>query len=56
MIHDMWHVKCDTRLVVMIVLKFQVPSSNGLGVMVFEDLEEKDEWINELVNEWQRCL
>ena len=26
-----------------ILSKFQVPSSNGLGGMCFEDLEEKDE-------------
>ena len=42
----MWHVTPDTKhvtpdagLVVIIVSKFQVPSSNGLGA---NDLEEKD--------------
>ena len=36
----------------MLVSKFQVPGSNGLGVKVFQDLEEKDRLINQSVNEW----
>ena len=37
MTHEVLHVRvCDHSL------KFQVPSSYGLGVKVFEDFEEKD--------------
>ena len=32
---DMWHLTPDTGLVVNIGYKFQVPSSNGLGVIMF---------------------
>ena len=33
--HDSGHVTCDTPRMVIIVLKFHVPSSHGLGVMMF---------------------
>ena len=33
-----------------IVYKFQVHISNGMGFKVFEDLEEKDHWLNQSVN------
>ena len=33
-----------------IVSEYQVPSSNGLGVMMFEDWEEKGQGFNELIN------
>ena len=50
--HDMWHMICNTQLVVKIVSKCQIPSSNGLGVMFFfEDVEEKNELLTELMNE-----
>ena len=43
----MWHVTHDTWLVVNIVSKVQVPSSDGLGFMVLWRLEEKDGLINQ---------
>ena len=36
----------DTHGVVNIVSKSQLPSSNGLVIMFFEDSEEKDDLIN----------
>ena len=36
------HVTRDMWLEVKIVSKLQLPSSNGLEVVIFEDLEEKD--------------
>ena len=33
----MWHVKCDMWWEVNILPKFKLSSSNGLGVMMFED-------------------
>ena len=54
----MWHMKGDIRLVthdtcqvVNIVRKFQVPSSNGLGLIVYWRLEEKDELLDHLINQ-----
>ena len=38
-----------------IVSNFQLPSSNGLGVMIFEDLEEKDELVTELMSDEAVC-
>ena len=38
---DMWHLEG-----VNILSEFQLPSSYGLGVMMFEGLEEKDESMN----------
>ena len=43
MTHDMLHVKHDTGQVLNIVSKLRVFGSNGLGFMVFEDMEEKDD-------------
>ena len=52
MTHYMCHVICYTQLVVKIASKFQIPSSNNLGGMVFfEDVEEKNELLTELMNE-----
>jgi hypothetical protein len=51
MLYDMCYMTHDTWQVKSIVSKSQVPSSNGLGGMVFEDLEGNDDWINELINE-----
>ena len=34
-----------------IVSKLQVPSSNGLEVMMVEDISTKDELLNELINQ-----
>ena len=39
-----------------IVPKFQVPSSNCFGVMMLEDGEEKDELINQLINDKGVCI
>ena len=33
-----------------ILSKLQLSSSNGLGVMTFEDLEEKDDSLNQLIS------
>ena len=38
---DMWHVTCDT---------WHVVTRDMWHVTCYEDLEEKDEWINELMN------
>ena len=45
--HDTYHVTFDTKRAVNILLKLQLLSSSGLGVMMFECLEEKDESLNE---------
>ena len=50
-VRDMWHVRCDTCHVtrdtfgggVNILSKFQLP---GSYLWHYEDLEEKDDWIN----------
>ena len=39
---EILHVKCDVWLGVNILSKCQLPTSYGLGVKVFKDLEEKD--------------
>ena len=48
---DMWHFTCDTQGVVNIVSKCQVPSSKGLEVGCFEEMEEKGDLINEWINQ-----
>ena len=45
----MWHMTSDTWWEVNILSEFQLPSFYGLGKTVFEDLEEKDEWLNDLM-------
>ena len=40
---NLWHMTCDTWRVVNILLTFQVPSFNSLGVAVFEDIFTSDE-------------
>ena len=47
----MWQVTCDTQEGVNIVSKFQVPSYNGLGVMMFWRLGGKG-LLTDLINEW----
>ena len=49
---DMLYVTCDMRHTEMMdmVLKFQVPSSNSLGMKVFYDFEEKEDIITCLIN------
>ena len=39
-----------------IVSKFQLPSYYGLGWQRLEDWEEKDDWVDESINELQSCL
>ena len=34
-----------------ILSKFQLPSSNGFGVMSFEGLKEKEDLMNEIMNQ-----
>ena len=41
----MWHVVEGVN----ILSKFQLPSSYGLGVMMFKGLEEKDDRLNQLI-------
>ena len=48
---DTWHVTCDTWWRVNILLKFQVPSSNGLGFMMSWRLGGKDDSMNQWMNE-----
>ena len=43
----MWQVACDMLWRVNILSKFQLPSFHGLWFIYFEDLEEKDHWLNE---------
>ena len=43
---DMWQMTCDKWWGVNIHSKFQLPSSYGSGVMMFEGLEEKGDSIN----------
>ena len=54
----MWHMTCDmchvTCFGVNILSKFQLPSSYGLW-QYFEDLEEKDDWVNELISDKGVC-
>ena len=53
-----WYVSCDTKTVVNILLKVQVPSSNGLGVMTFWSLGGKgsvSEWVNWLISDKGVC-
>ena len=42
-----WHVIPDTLLVVNIVSKLQVLTLTVWGLLCFEDVEEKDNWIND---------
>ena len=66
---DMWHVTRDTWRMTRDMWHFflggegctfsQNFSSLALTVCdlwYYEDLEEKDDWINELINEWRGCL
>ena len=39
--HDRWHMKRYTWCGMIILSKCQLSSSNSLGFMMFEDLEEK---------------
>ena len=51
---DTWHVTHDTGQVVKIVSKVQVPSSDGLGFMLFWSFGGKgwlSDWITESVTE-----
>ena len=63
--HDTWHVTCDETRDTWHVTCFggwtfsQNFSSLALTVCdlwYYEDLEEKDEWINELMNQWMTRL
>ena len=46
---DMWHMICDMGWVVNIISKFHLPSSYGLGAMMFWRLWRKG-WITQSVN------
>ena len=46
MTHDALQVMHDTWYLVNIIPNCQLFSSNGLEVMIFEDLEEKGYWPN----------
>ena len=49
---DLWHVTRDMfGGGVNIVSKFQLPSFTVCDLWYYEDLEEKDEWMNELRNQ-----
>jgi hypothetical protein len=49
--HDTWHVKPDSWLVVNILSRFQVSSSNGLGVMMFWRFGGEG-WPTKWMNKW----
>ena len=51
---DTWHVTHDTWQVVNIVSKFQVPSSNGLGFMMFWRFGGKGS-VNHLISDEAVC-
>ena len=53
--YDMWHLTHDTWQVVNIVQKCQVPSSNGLGFMLFDDFGEKNRSLNQSVDHKDFC-
>ena len=64
---DMWHVTCDKWHVTRDMFFFggggwtfsQNFSSLALTVSdlwYYEDLEEKDDWLNQWMNQWQGCL
>ena len=55
MTHDRWHVTHSRLCRVNILSKLQLSSFNGLGIWCFEDLEEKDHWINQLMNDKAVC-
>ena len=46
----MWHGKCDTQGVANIVSKFQVTSSNGLGILMSWRFGKKK--ISYIINQW----
>ena len=46
-LHHFHHVTCDMGCGVNILSKLQLPSSYSL--MRVEDLEEKDDWLNQLI-------
>ena len=68
MARDTWHVTCDMWLLTCDMWHVThggmwtfSQNFRSLAQMVWEwrcleDLEENDHWINEFINEWQRCL
>ena len=51
---DTWHMTCDTWWRVNIFSILQLPSSSGLGVVIFWRFWGKasvNEWVNELIND-----
>ena len=52
---DMSHVTCDIWWGVNILLKCQLSCSYGLGKTVFEDWEERDNWVTQLINHEGFC-
>ena len=48
---EMWNMTCDIWWAVNILSTFQLPSSYGLGEMMFSRFGGK-EWLNELMIEW----
>ena len=50
MICDMRQVTCDSWWEVNLLSKSQLPTCNGLGEIMFEDLEEKGPGLTHLIN------
>ena len=48
---DMWHLTCDIFVWVNILSKFQLQALTVYDLWYYEDLEEKDEWINQSMNQ-----
>ena len=51
MTHDTWHLTCDMWWDMNILSKYQLPSSYGLGVMLFWRFEAEG-WLTDWLNQW----